>query len=142
MTLSRDQILAASDLETREVEVPEWGGSVLVRALSGKERDAYEASLMLIRGKTQIPNLANMRAKLVARAIVDEDGKRLFTDQDVNALGLKSAAALNRVHDVVQELSGLNEGATEDAEENSDAAQSGDSTSAWPESSDAPSENS
>lgn len=137
MALSRDQILDASDLETKEVEVPEWGGTVLVKALSGRDRDAYEASLMKIRGKEQIPDLHNMRAKLVARAIVDEEGKRLFTDQDINALGLKSAAALDRVHAVIQEMSGLGEGATVDAEENSSAAESGDSTLNWPASSDA-----
>ena len=41
--LTRDLILKADDIQTREVEVPEWGGTVLIRALTGTERDAYEA---------------------------------------------------------------------------------------------------
>lgn len=129
MALSRDQILEAKDLETREVDVPEWGGTVLVRALSGTDRDAYEASLVQIRGKQQVPNLANIRAKLVARAVVDEDGNRLFTDADIKALGQKSAAALGRVFTVAAEMSGLDDKDIEEIEGNSDAAQSGASTS-------------
>lgn len=129
MPLSRDQILEAKDLETREVDVPEWGGTVLVRALSGTDRDAYEASLVQIRGKQQVPNLANIRAKLVARAVVDEDGNRLFSDADIKALGQKSAAALSRVFTVAAEMSGLDEKDIEEIEGNSDAAQSGASTS-------------
>lgn len=129
MPLSRDQILEAKDLETREVDVPEWGGTVLVRALSGTDRDAYEASLVQIRGKQQVPNLANIRAKLVARAVVDEDGSRLFSDADIKALGQKSAAALSRVFTVAAEMSGLDEKDIEEIEGNSDAAQSGASTS-------------
>src|SRR4051812_29809096 len=85
MALSRDQILEAKDLETREVDCPEWGGSVLVRALSGRERDAWEASLVQMRGKQQVPQMGNVRAKLVVRCCVDENGERLFSDADVKA---------------------------------------------------------
>lgn len=129
MQLSRDDILKADDLETQELEVPEWGGTVLVRALSGKERDAYEASLVQFRGNERLPQLANMRAKLVVRCIVDDQGQRLFTDQDANALGQKSAHALNRVFEVAAELSGLSEEDIEELAGNSDADPSGASTS-------------
>ena len=40
--LTRDAILAAEDLRTEEVPVPEWGGSVIVRTLRGDDRDAYD----------------------------------------------------------------------------------------------------
>lgn len=138
--LSRDQILEADDLETREVAVPEWGGEVIVKALSGEERDAFELSLKQIRGDKMEPNLANARAKLVARCIVDEDGTRLFSNSDIKALGKKSAAALERVFEVAAELSGLQDGDVEEMVKNSEAAQSGDSTSTSPENSDSQSE--
>lgn len=127
--LSADQILNAKDIETREVEVPEWGGVVLVRGLSGLERDAYEQSLTMIRGKEHLPNLTNARAKLVSRAVVDENGERLFTDRQVNALGEKSSIALTRIFEVVAEMSGMTDESVEDAEGNSEVAQTGDSTS-------------
>lgn len=113
--LSKEDILKRTDLETEEVEVPEWGGTVLVRALSGTERDAYEASCMSDRGKQgMVRNLANVRAKLVVRSLVDEDGKRLFTDGDAAALGETSAAVLDRLFEVAARLSRMND---EDIEE-------------------------
>jgi len=45
MTLNKEQILRADDLKTEEVDVPEWGGSVRVRVLTGTERDAFESSI-------------------------------------------------------------------------------------------------
>ena len=109
VVLNRDQILKASHLKTEEVAVPEWGGLVLVRELRGRERDEWEASLAVQRGKQMVPDVANLRAKLVARSVVGEDGEALFTQQDVYALGELSAIALNRVFEVATRLSGLNE---------------------------------
>lgn len=120
--LGRDAILKASALKTEDVPVPEWGGSVLVRELRGRERDEWEASLTVQRGQQVVPDSANMRAKLAARTIVDPDGEPLFTQQDVAALGELSAAALNRVFDVASRLSGLGPAAAEDAGKNSAAA--------------------
>jgi hypothetical protein len=108
--LGRDDILQSDDLETETVAVPEWGGSVIVRALAGVERDAYESEIFeapKIPGAAPEFNLQNLRAKLASRTIVDEDGKRLFNDADVVSLGLKSAAALDRVFSVAQRLSRL-----------------------------------
>lgn len=110
VTLDRASILAANDLPTEVVEVPEWGGSVLVRGLTGVERDSYDAQSWRERELAQGDTgaiLSNFRARLVARAIVDASGNRLFSDNDAVALGRKSAAALERVHDVVQRLSGM-----------------------------------
>ena len=101
MRLSRDDILKAADNEPEEVDVPEWGGSVLVRGMTGRERDAFEVSLMQPgRGGRKVLDPANVRAKLVARCVVDDDGGRLFTDADVAELGGKSAAAVDRVYAV------------------------------------------
>lgn len=105
--LTRDDILAAPDVLTETVEVPEWGGSVIVRGLTGKERDAFEQSIVVLSGKTTKVNLANVRAKLVALTVVDDKGERIFSEKDAEALGDKSAAALDRIYDVAQRLSGL-----------------------------------
>ena len=44
--LSREEILSVHDIVTEEVDVPEWGGIVRVRGMSGVQRDAFEASLI------------------------------------------------------------------------------------------------
>jgi hypothetical protein len=105
--LSRDAILNAQDLARENVSVPEWGGEVLVQGLSGAQRDAYEATIISLRGTNAQMNLINARAKLVARCLVDEQGQRLFGDDDIKALAGKSAIALQRVYDVAARLSGL-----------------------------------
>lgn len=107
MFLTKDQILQANDLPFEDVEVPEWGGKVRVRALTGAERDAFEASIVVRKGNRAELNPVNMRAKLVALTIVDENGNRIFSDSDIEALGRKSASALDRVFQVAQRLSGL-----------------------------------
>lgn len=109
--LTRDQILKVEDIKTQKINVPEWGGDVWVRGLSGKQRDAIEASMLLIgqNGKkiTQSYKLENMRARVCALCLCDERGQPLFTEADIPALGAKSAAALDRVYTVAQEISGL-----------------------------------
>ena len=117
--LTRDAILNAADIQTEAVEVPEWGGTVYVRALTGVERDEYEGSRVSVKGKKVELNYKNTRAKLVALCAVDEQGSRLFTEEDVPALGRRNAAALNRVFLVAQRLSALGPEDVEDAEKNS-----------------------
>jgi len=112
--LNRDEILKLNDLPVEEVYVPEWDAWVRVRGLTGAERDAFEQSIVETRGKNTRMNLRNIRAKLVALCVVDEQGNRLFSDEDAELLGRKSAAALNRVFEVAQRLSGLR---PEDVEE-------------------------
>lgn len=115
--LSRDEILAADDLPTEVVSVEEWGGKVIVRGLTARERDAYDESVLDMRGNKAKVKMENIRAELVARCVVDEEGKRVFSDADAKALGKKSAVVVNRLWDVARRLSGMTEEAVEEAEE-------------------------
>ena len=131
MLLSREQIIRAADRKTEDVDVPEWGGTVRVRALSGVERDAYEAGIVQLRGDgSKVVNLKNLRGRLVSLSCVDEEGNRIFTDEDAIALGDKSASALERVFDVARRLSGLSEDDVEELAEGFGGAPSDGSTSA------------
>jgi hypothetical protein len=123
--LTRAEILEADDRRVESVDVPEWGGSVMVRSLTGTERDQYEATILSMRGTDVKVTLANAHAKLVARACVDDAGTRLFTDDDVTGLGRKNAAALERVYTVAARLSGLSKSDVDEMVKNSDALPSG-----------------
>src|SRR3972149_6961022 len=107
--LTRDQILNAVDLSVESVDVPEWGGVVLVRTLTGEQRDAYEASIVRQNGRNTQFNLVNLHAMVVALCVVEQPGTRLFSDADVKLLAQKSAAALQRVFEVAQRRNGLRE---------------------------------
>jgi hypothetical protein len=109
--LTRDAILASDDRKIEKVEVPEWGGHLFVKSLTGRERDEFELSMLEGKGKNQEVNLRNLRARLVAKTAVDSDdwdtAKPIFQPADIQALGEKNAAALQRVYAKAQELSGL-----------------------------------
>jgi len=122
--LGREAILAIQDIQTEEVYVPEWGTHVLVRGLTARQRDQFEDSLVRVRKGKRTVSMQDFRARLCALCIVDDGGKRLFGDSDVDALAGKSAAACSRIYDVAARLSGLTQ---EDADEllgNSESGQS------------------
>lgn len=100
--LTREQILQCDDLPRETVQVPEWGGEVQVRTMTGTDRDTFEASLIGKEGR-----LENVRARLVSLALCDGEGHRLFSDADITVLGGKSAKALDRVFAVAQRLNGI-----------------------------------
>ena len=114
--LTRDEILEVSDIQIELVEVPEWSGDVYVKGMTGQERDQFEDSMIkrTKKGSFSKVSLADLRAKLCSLTICDADGKLLFTLRDVHALSRKSAAALQRVYIVAQELSGITDEDVED----------------------------
>jgi hypothetical protein len=112
--LSRDAILKADDLKKQVVNVPEWGGDVVIATMTGEARDAWEQSLVA----NKAVSLENIRARLLAATAVDEEGKRLFSEKDVAALGRKSAAALDRCVKVAQKLNKLTESDLDDLSKN------------------------
>jgi hypothetical protein len=119
MLLTKTQIFEVADLQSQTVEVPEWGGSVLVRSMTGADRDAFESSLVTVAADgTRQADMTNLRAKLVALTVVDEAHNRLFEVSDVARLALKSAAALERVFDAAQRLNGIGAQAQEAALKN------------------------
>lgn len=131
--LTRDQILDADDLPVEEVEVPEWGGSVLVRGMQGTERDRFEMAMYL--NRDDLEERAVVRARVVAWCTIGEDRHQLFTPKDVERLGRKSGIALDRIFEVAKRLSGIGEKAVKEAEGNSAPGQNGHSSSVWPDTS-------
>ena len=127
--LSSEEILGTEDILEELVEVPEWKGTVRVRGLTGRERDAYEASLLEQRGRNTKANLQNARAKLVVLSVVDARGQRMFTESQIPQLGAKSAAALDRIWKKARDLSGMSDEDVEELTLGFDDAQSEPSTS-------------
>lgn len=96
--LSAAEILAASDITPIEVEVPEWGGTVRLRPLSAAEALAFTNSMT----KT-----TNDSVRLLALSAVDEAGKTIFTDKDIERLSQKALKPIMRLQDAALELNGL-----------------------------------
>lgn len=135
--LSRDDILNAQDLPSETIEVPEWGGWVTVRSMTGTERDEFEASLVIEKkgrkGRTdRSMDMHNIRAKLVSLCLVDDDGKRLFSQYDMEVLGAKSSKALDRCYEAASRLSGIRDEDLEELTEDFAESQDAPSSTSWP----------
>ena len=125
---TRDMILAIDDLKNEDVEVPEWGVTVRVREMTGAERGKFEKAISKVStapdGSTNVEmDAQNMRVQLCAMTIIDEEGKRLFSDNELGLLGAKSAKAIQRVFDVAARLSGISDESVEEEMEKSQADQ-------------------
>lgn len=104
----KDQFLALQNkLKIESVKVDGMTDPVYVRTLTGRERDAFEASCFQQKGKDRVLNTENLRAKLLVRSICDASGERLFTDADVVLLGNMPSDVLDTLFAKAQELSGL-----------------------------------
>lgn len=115
--LNRREILAAKDFRLEPVDVPEWGGRVYVRTMTGQERDAFEDTVIKIRDpKTGIPKtIKGLKTLLVALTACDSKGKRLFAgDGDEKKLAQKSGAAIERIFEVAQKMSHITDEAIQE----------------------------
>ncbi len=110
--LTRDAILGAQDLPVLTVSVPEWGGEVFIRTMTGGERDQFEASWR--QNRTD-----DIRARLAVATLCDEDGHLLFTAADVPGISAKSSKALDRIFAASTAHSGLTDKDVEELRKNS-----------------------
>lgn len=124
--LTAKDILGADDLSKERVEVPEWGGDVYIRTMTGTERDSWEESILkmnvrTVNGKsvqqTEVIR-KNARANLVSRVCCDESGCSLFSPDQATELGKKSSAALDRCWEVAQRLNHLSDDDIEELTKN------------------------
>jgi hypothetical protein len=117
MPLDRSQLLKLRPLAREKVAVPEWGGDVFIRAMTGAERDEFEQEYMAAK-KGSGDYIPNLRARLLVRTVCDEQGKSLLTTNDIDALGAQSADIVSRLYNVASRLNGLSKADREELEKN------------------------
>ena len=129
MALSKEQILGIRDIKIEELYIPEWEDTVYVKTMSAEERDKFEEAIFVREGNKRKADLVGLRTKMCAFVLCDEQGNRLFTEDEVQALSHKNANALTRIFEKAQEMSKMREGDLEDALKNSmSVRESGSST--------------
>lgn len=132
-TLSRARIREAQAKPRIErVYIEEWLCDAIVRVMTGAERDAYEAEItgtrMPGKGQTRVLNLSNIRARLVARCLIDDNGDPLYDwrkPADLDELGKTDAAILDRIFTAASQLNGITEKDIEELAKNSPAEANG-----------------
>ena len=113
--LTKEDILNCNDLQMEAVKVKEWGGTILIKELSVKERIEFEAT---IKEKDD-----TMRAMLtmLSISICDKDGKKLFDASDIEALYKKNVRVILKLFRIANKLSALNVESEEKLRKNSES---------------------
>jgi len=106
-------ILSADDLPREPLPTPEWpaaDGKLFIRALTGQERRDLELLFRQNADAEESPNnqeKLDPRAFVAAKAFCDENGQRVFQDNQIKALAGKNSIPLDRAYDKCVRLSGI-----------------------------------
>ncbi len=96
--LTKHQIFAANDLKSKIVNMEEWGGDLEIRVMSVKEQLDFDKFI------AEKPDDRTMAFYLIVRSCIDENGKRLFNDEDIEFIQNKSSDSILKLFDAILEL--------------------------------------
>ncbi len=113
--LTAAEILGAQDIVREEVPTPEWGDGtgVVVQSMTADQRFAYyQASSITKRDERGIPRAEvrldwNATVALIVCSVVNEQGEPVFSTDQVEQLGMKNSAVIERIGEVARRLSRL-----------------------------------
>ena len=127
MSLFRELLTSekATTIPRERLELPELGGFVFVKGMTGGERDEFEKSCRDPKGRLR----GNTRARLAVRTVVNEDGSRVFTDDDIQIVGRIRVDVLQKVFNLAQKLSGISDADVEELGGDSDGPEAGTASS-------------
>lgn len=126
----REKILAAEDIQSEAVVVPEWDVTINMMTIRGWERARLINRAM--DKKTGDVNFENIYPDIIIYSAFDpETDKKIFHERDRDELLKKSGKVLERLARVGLRLAGMGEKELEEIEKNSDSGiPSADSISA------------
>jgi hypothetical protein len=102
--LTKEQILSITDQAIKEIEVPEWKGSVCIRGMTLEDVDYCQ----------KLGEDAESLEKMIIRFVCDEQGNSLFSEEDIPAMKRKSIQAFKRIVNQIKAYNSI-----EEAEKNS-----------------------
>ncbi|MCK9281384.1 MAG: hypothetical protein M0P71_12235 [Melioribacteraceae bacterium] len=121
--LTKENIKECNDIKKEFVAIPEWTNEgeeeagVFVKVMGADERDSWEYETFVkgnegklaSKNKEQIiqGSMKRIRSSLVAICSVNENGERIFTEEDIEWLGKKNAKAVDRIYEVAQRINGM-----------------------------------
>lgn len=115
--LTKSEILSRKPI-LKEVEVPQWGGSVHIRPMTVAEQTQLaELGTKYDKGKT-IDRIMNITLKVIKWTVVDDEGNQMFTDDDLEQLMQSDASAIMTLQDAIIGYSGLTSESREELAKN------------------------
>lgn len=122
MTITKEQVLATKPA-LKEIEVPEWGGSVWIRPVTLAEQGRLANAGLKYEKADPSTRLKGTTVALIIWVVSDENGNPMFAESDIPGLMNQPASIFLRLQDAILELSGLTESARAELEKNSATGQ-------------------
>ena len=104
--LTRSDILGC-EIRTGRIHVPQWGGWVRYRELTADEQGKMGAAIIGPDNKPDLDKAMNVAHLLVCWCVIDENGDRVFNDDDAPQLAQARGAAIATVGKAIMAISGL-----------------------------------
>lgn len=103
---ARERILSAKkNWRSQEVEVPEWGMTVVIREPSAGAVDSYNAAVIDLGADGKpVAKLGNFRCEMLVRCLYDTDGNRIFRDEDAALLAEQPSEIITRLYEIAQPI--------------------------------------
>lgn len=101
--------LLTSNLKSDYCELPELGGKVLVRSLSGKSLLAYNERIKALGSNAEIDGEASMKlmAYMISLTVIAQDGSLMFTEDEAYQLADGNLSVMLTLAEKAMELSGV-----------------------------------
>ncbi len=114
MLLSKEDILACKDVDTKEVDMkPFWPGSVKIKAMSIGDQIEFEKI------NKKRADQSDAVVTLLMFCCIDDKGERLFSEADLKELNKKSYRAIERLFKECLNFNSLSEKALDEQAKNS-----------------------
>jgi hypothetical protein len=99
------------ELAEERVPIPEWGRTMIVREMTAAENRDYQLSNVKFDkgGNPKGMNKQDVDLRLLQRTCVDEQGNRVFSEDDFPLLRKQPAKIVLKLVRVAKTLSGLND---------------------------------
>jgi len=109
--LTRQDCLSVNDLALKEYTVKAWDGVVYIKKMTAKDQIQFED---MSQGKDR----KNIFSRLIVMCVCDENGNKLFTEADMDALNNKSASAVIELFTAISEINSVSQEDVEDLAKN------------------------
>ena len=106
MSMRAADILNFMDVRTSEVEVSEWNTTLRIKELGLDEGMSLFEKFKGLKEGEEFTLKARDIAQVVAWGVIDEEGNRVFSDDDVPALAKKNRNALMTLYTAITALAG------------------------------------
>ena len=97
--LTKEQILSITDKAVKEIEIPEWNGSVFIRGMTIEDVEYCQS----------LKDDPKTLEKMIVRFVSDAEGNLLFTAKDIPAMKKKSIQAFRRIVNEIKAFNSLDD---------------------------------